>query len=114
MAYEVTFRTVEDGGDVMTVEGVGTNVALRSVSIVVDFDADTLQARLGPHVDWDKRITEQRRFAAETAFRSLRRVATSPMRARVEGNKGWHSFICEWDGVDIKVTVDPSRPPVYG
>lgn len=113
MAYEVTFRTVKRDGDVMTVDGV----ALRSVSIVVDIDADAdaLQARLGPHVDWDKRIAEQRRFAAETAFRALRRMATAPMRAHVEGNKGWHSFICEWhNGVDVKVTVDKDRPPVYG
>lgn len=110
MAYEVTFRTVTRDGDVMTVDGV----VLRSVSIVVDFDADALQARLGPRADFTERITEQRRFAAETAFRALRCVAMSPMRAHVEGNKGWHSFICEWDEVDIKVTVDKSRPPVYG
>lgn len=111
MTYEVTFRAVKRDGDVMTVDGV----ALRSVSIAVDFDADALQASLGPHADFTERITEQRRFAAETAFRALRRTATAPMRAHVEGNKGWHSFICEWhNGVDVKVTIDKDRPPVYG
>jgi hypothetical protein len=110
MGYEVTFHTVKRDGDVMTVDGVG----LRSVSVMVDIDADALQARVNPHADITEFITEQRRFAAETAYRALRRTATSPMRAHVEGNKGWHSFICKWDGIDVKVTVDKSRPPVYG
>lgn len=110
MAYEVTFRTVKRDGDVMTVDGV----ALRSVSIMVDIDADALQARVNPHADITEFITEQRRLAAETAFRALRRTATAPMRAHVEGGKGSHSFICKWEEVDIKVIVDKSQPPVYG